>query len=121
MADVFLPPSRVWTTDFASNNLFNFLNKYDIEVISLDPDNEITERIVNQVKTLASEGTIKYIYVPQHEELSEELNKIVEEAKLEIIYFHTLENITETERTSKEDYITIMNANIDLLKEELYN
>lgn len=105
----------------ASNNLFNFLNKYDIEVISLDPDNEITERIVNQVKTLASEGTIKYIYVPQHEELSEELNKIVEEAKLEIIYFHTLENITETERTSKEDYITIMNANIDLLKEELYN
>jgi len=103
-----------------SNNLFNFLTKYDIEVISLDPDNEVTERTINQVKSLASSGKIKYLYVPQHEELNEELNNLVNETGLEIIYFHTLENITETERTNKEDYITIMNANIDLLKEELY-
>lgn len=103
-----------------SNNLFNFLTKYDIEIISLDPDNEVTERTINQVKTLAANNEIKYLYVPQHEELTEDLNNLVNETGLEIIYFHTLENITETERTNKEDYITIMNANIDLLKEELY-
>lgn len=105
----------------SSNNLFNFLTKYGIEVISLDSDNEITEKTLNQVKTLINNGTIKFIYVPQHEELNETVNKLIEETKIEIIYFHTLENITETERTNKDDYITIMNANIELLKEELYN
>jgi len=105
----------------ASNNMFNFLKKYDIEVISLDEDNEITEKTINQVKTLIKDGTIKYIFVPQHEELNEQISKIVEETKVEIKYFHTLENITETERNNKDNYITIMNANIELLKEELYN
>lgn len=105
----------------ASNNLFNFLTKYDIEVISLDSDNELTDKIINQVKTLVSDGTIKYIFVPKHEELNETINKLVEETKIEIIYFHTLDNITETERTNKDNYITIMNSNLELLKKELYN
>ena len=107
-------------TIVTSNNLFNFLTKYDIEVISLDEDNDITERQLSQVNSLIDSGKIKYIYVPEHEELNKYVKDLESKGKIKVIYFHTLENITETERNNKDDYITLMNENIDLLREELY-
>jgi ABC-type Zn uptake system ZnuABC Zn-binding protein ZnuA len=45
---------------------------------------------------------------------------IVKETEAEILEFHTLTNISETERNNKKDYLSLMNDNIELLKNELY-
>ena len=62
---------------------------------------------VNELDDILKKVTPKYVITDS--QAFNEVKKIVPE------------NITETERTNKEDYITIMNANIELLKEELYN
>ncbi|MDD4608459.1 MAG: zinc ABC transporter substrate-binding protein, partial [Bacilli bacterium] len=103
-----------------SNDLFKFLEKYDLEVISLEENNNLTDKVIADVTNLIKTDEINYIFVPQNEELNETIQKLVDDTEVEIIYFHTLTNISETERNDKVDYLTIMNSNIELLKKELY-
>ncbi len=103
-----------------SNDLFKFLEKYDLEVISLEENNNLTDKVIADVTNLIKTDEINYIFVPQNEELNETIQKLVDDTDVEIIYFHTLTNISETERNDKVDYLTIMNSNIELLKKELY-
>ena len=39
---------------------------------------------------------------------------------INITYLHSLSNITEEERNNKENYLTIMSDNIDILKTETH-
>lgn len=38
----------------------------------------------------------------------------------EITELHKIDNITDKERDDKEDYISLMNKNLELIKQELY-
>ena len=49
-------------TIVVDNDLFKFLEKYDIRVISLEENENLTEPIINEVKKLINDGEIKYIY-----------------------------------------------------------
>lgn len=107
-----------YNTILVSNNLFSYLNRYGLNVISLDPDT-VTEKIYSDTQELIKNKKIKYIYVPKNEELDETLSTFIKDNKLQVIYFNILDNISTEERTNKKDYITIMYENIDLLKKEL--
>ena len=41
-------------------------------------------------------------------------------SELQTIGLHKLDNITDAERSDKQDYVTIMESNLELLKKELY-
>ena len=108
-------------TIIVGNDLFKFLEKYDFNVISLEENENLTDKVIADVKTLIQNGEIDYIFLKQNEDPNNTIKAIVDEFGIEIIYIHTLSNITETERNNNEDYLSIMNENLELLKQELYD
>lgn len=103
-----------------SNDIFLFLEKYKLNVLSLEDNEELTDKKVNDAKVLMKSGTIKYIVVLPEDKLSDEVEKLITDNKIEKLYYHPLTSITKDEELSDNDYITIMYKNIELLKKELY-
>ncbi len=102
-----------------TDDLFSFLSKYGFNVISLDSDTA-TEKTIATASKLIKDGTVKTVFAPSEEELNEAVKKIVETNSIEVSYLHTLSNITTDERKNKEDFLSIMKKNIELIKKELY-
>ena len=106
-----------------NSDVFNYLgkDKYGLTVYSLEETDNLTEKTISDVKKLINDGKIKYIYIKQHEEANETIKKLIKDTDVELIELHMITNLTETERSNKKDYFTIMNETIELLKKELYN
>lgn len=109
-----------FNTIVVTDDLFLFLKKYNINVMSLDKDS-LTNKTLNDVKSLMGEEKISYIFAKKDEKLSDEVNALVDEYKVEVVYIHTLANLTNEEKENGSTYLTIMNENIEKLKNELYN
>ncbi len=104
-----------------SSDLFKFLEKYDLNVISLEENENLTEKTIADVVDLINDGKIQYIILKQDEEMNDTIKKIVNETNVEVVYYHMLSNLTGEERNAKKDYISIMSDNIDILRNELYD
>lgn len=107
-------------TIIVDNDIYKYLEKYGFEVISLD-DDTISEKTLTQAKTYLKESNNQYIYVINKNDISDEIQKILDETDTELIELDTISNLTEEERYNKEDYISIFNSNIEKLKSALYN
>ena len=103
------------------NDLFKFLEKYGFTVISLEETDTLTNKTVIDVETLIKNGNVKYIYTIDNESLNNTVKNIIEKTNAEVIQLHSISNLTEKERNNKENYLTLYNENIELLKKELYN
>ena len=104
-----------------SNDTLKYLEKYGFEIISLDEKNGTpSDKVVNDVITMLKDGTIDYIFMFEYDEVNGTIQKIIDETGCETKTFRRLSNITDEERDKKEDYISLMNENISLLREELY-
>ena len=108
------------TTIVVDNNIFKFLEKYGFTVISLD-ETTVTEKNISDVTNMIKNNKISYIFTADIDNLSETVTNIKNNTNVNITKLHTLSNLTDDERSEKNDYITIMNDNINLLKNELYN
>ncbi len=102
-----------------SDNLL-YLTKYNLEVISLDKDNENYDKNLALFKNYIKNEKIKYFYVYENAEVEDEVSKVIEDNKITILNFKNLKNITDEERDKEETYLTIMYQNLDELKKELY-
>ena len=154
------------TTIVTDNNLFKFLEKYNITVIPLEekiititikngdslseisskynvsvsdiltfnnkkdetvkfgeiikiPVSIIDSSNLNKVKKLIAEKKIKYIYT-DNVETNEVVKKLIEDEKLELITINTMYSIDGGITNNNENYLTVMNDNLELLKKELY-
>ncbi len=108
-------------TIIVNNDALKYLEKYGFEVISLDDTNEsISDRTVKNVTNLINNGTVKHIFVLEHTENNDTVKNIIESTNVETYTYRRLDSITDSERDEDKNYITIMNENIDLLKNELY-
>ena len=108
-------------TIVASSNLFKFLEKYDLEVISLEETDDLTEKTILNVIDKIKNGEVNYIFMKDNEEISSTIQRIIDETNVEVARFHTIVNLTGEERNAKKDFMTIMSDNIDLLRNELYD
>jgi len=104
----------------ASDDLFKYLEKYGLTVYSLDSDT-VTAKTIGDVKNLINNGTINYIFTKENEDLNKTTSDIINETGVKTLNWHTLSNITESQRSANEDYFSLMNDNIEMLKNELYN
>jgi len=102
-----------------SDNLL-FLEKYDLEVISLDKNNPSYEKNLALFKSYIKNESIKYFYVYENSEINEEVTKVLEESKIETLDIKNLKSITDEERDGDKDYLSIMYQNLDEIKKELY-
>lgn len=103
------------------NDIFKFLEKYNFKVISLEENDMLTDKTVADVRALINNGTIDYIFLKQEDEVNETINKIVKETNIELVTLHSITNLNENERSSNKDYLSLMNENIEKLKNELYD
>lgn len=104
------------STIIVSNDLFKFLEKYNFNVISLEQNENLTEKTIDDVKKLIKNGTIKYIYLIDGEETSDTIKDIINETKVNTLKLNTISTITTKQRQDNQDYLTIMNENIQSLK-----
>ena len=102
-----------------SDNLL-FLEKYDLNVISLDENNTNYERNLALFKSYLRQETIKYLYIYENAPLTEEVKQTVEDNSVETLDIKNLKNITDEERDQNEDYFTIIYNNLEEIKKELY-
>lgn len=102
------------------SNELTFLSKYGLNIYSID-ETTITDKIYNDASNLVDGGEIKYIFLLSGEEENEYTKKLREEhTDLEIEYINPINNISTEDKNDGKDYISIMNDNIDKLKQELY-
>lgn len=102
------------------DNELTFLNKYGLNIISLDKDT-ITEKVYNDAKDMVNGNGLSYIFVIKDHKKNEYTNRLLKEIPdLKVIEIDPINNISTSDKNEGIDYITIMNDNIDKLKQELY-
>jgi zinc transport system substrate-binding protein len=96
-----------------------YLEKFGLDVICIDSD--ATDKTISQAQQLITSGTISYIYAFKGESLNDNAKDLLKtNSGLKKLELHKLDNISDSERAAGKDYLTIMNENLDLLKQELY-
>lgn len=103
-----------------ANDALLFLSKYNLNVLTLNQNNENYARSYNEAKKLSSTGDLKYIYTIKGQKLSDDINLFVNENNLEIIEIDPMYTLSEENRRSSEDYLTVMKTNIEKFKAELF-
>lgn len=107
-------------TIVVSNDLFEFLKKYGFNVISLEENTNLTDKKIEDVRNLINNNKISYIFLKQHDDISETIQKLIDSTKVKTLTLHSISNLDDDEKDTY-DYISLMNNNIELLKEELYD
>lgn len=100
-----------------TNDSFNFLSKYNINVISIK---EGDTKSINEAKKLINSGEIKYAYVLRGNTLSQEIETFINNYNLEKIEIDSMYTITDEDKNNGNDYLSIMTENINKFKTELF-
>lgn len=107
-------------TILVDNNLFKYLEKYGFTVISLEDSATLTDKIKADARLAIETANINYIFTTDNSKLNSTVKSFIDEYKLDVLELKTISNLTDDERENKEDYISLLNENIDTLKNELY-
>ncbi len=103
-----------------TDDAFSYLTKYNINVISLDPDNSNVTKSYSDAKKLIQSEDIKYVYVMKGRQISEDLEAFIANNSLEKLEIDTMYTLSDEQRKNNVDYLQIMNDNITKLKTELF-
>ena len=96
------------------------LEKYGFTVISLQDNKGVSEKNLVDAKKLIQDKTIKYIFTLSGTEVNNTVTTLVKTTNVELLEINSLSNITDKQRSEKEDYFSLLNENIEMLKKELY-
>lgn len=106
-------------TIVVADSALKYLEKFGLTVICID--SESSQKTLADVENLIENKAISYIYTFKNKKVDNNVKNILEtHTDITAIELHKLDNITDTERSEKEDYISIMNDNLELIKKELY-
>ena len=108
-----------YKTIVVDNDMFKYLEKYNLKVISLEETDTLAETTVNEVRKLINNGSVKYIFSSQ-DTTNSTCQKLIDNYGVSLITLNTMQSIDGGITNSNENYITIMNNNLDLLDKELY-
>lgn len=106
-------------TFVVSNNMFLYLKKYGINVISLEETDDLSAKDIATVRNLIENGELKYIYILKGEEVNNTIKELTDGKDVKLIELHTLSNLDEDEY-DKYDYMSLQNQNLENLKLQLY-
>lgn len=109
-----------YKTILTTNDVFNYLTKYNINVISLDENNKTIDKAYAEAKKLVSTKAIQYVYYLEDDTLNERQEKFISENSIVKVPIKSMFTITEEEKNNNKDYILMMNDVIDNYKKELY-
>ena len=107
-------------TIFTNSNSLKFLERYGLKVNVIQKDNKYFEKNIALLNDAISNKTVKYIYMIEDSEPIEEIQKLVDDKKIELLTFRNIKNITDKERNEKMNYNDILSENLENLKKEIY-
>ena len=110
-----------YKTIVATDNNYKFLEKYGIKVYILN--NNTTEKDLVAIDDLIDSGDITKIFTYEDEKPNTNVQNMINKYpnNLKTISFKHIVVLTDEQRKTDTDYITLMNQNLDVLKEELYH
>ena len=104
-----------------NSDSLKYLEKYGFEVISLDSTNEaVSDKTISSTIDSITNGEVKHIFLLESNDNSDAVKQVIDKTNVETYTFKRLDNIKEEDRDENNDYFTIMNSNIELLRNELY-
>ena len=103
-------------TIIVSDDAFLFLEKYGIEVISIDTDTA-KDKDIKKAKDLINGGKCSYIFI-KYKEDSDDVNDFIEDTGAKKIELYTMTNLNDI-NIEQNDYIALMNQNLENLQLEL--
>ena len=112
--------NAISNTIVISNNSLKFLEKYGFNIISLDEDT-VDKSTVSKVKNLMNNGSINYIITLDNETTSDTVKNLISTGKVKEATIKTIATLTDEQRKNKDTYMTIMNENVELIKQECYS
>lgn len=105
-------------TIIVSDDAFKFLEKYGFNIISLDSDT-VTDKDVSDAIELINNGTSKSLFIKYKEEPEGKVKEVLDSTGATKRELYTMTNLIDID-TNKNDYVALMNQNIETLKLELY-
>lgn len=106
-------------TIIVADSALNYLEKFGLDVVCID-DNA-SQKTLSDAENLMANGSVSYVFAFKGEELSENAKALINSySSIKTSELHRLDNITDQERSEKDDYITITKDNLELIKKELY-
>ena len=109
-----------YNTILTTNEVFKYLTKYNINVISIDENNKTIDKSYAEAEKLVKSKNIQYVYYLEDDELNERQEKFISENSIVKVPIKSMFTITEEEKNDNKDYISMMNDVIDNYKKELY-
>lgn len=105
-----------------SHNAFSYLASrygFEIEAISgLEPSDEPTQQEIQNIVEIIKKDSLKYVFY--EEQLNPEFAKtIADESGAEVKVLRSIESLTKDEEQNKDNYITLMEKNLEVLKQGL--
>lgn len=107
-------------TIYTNSKSLLFLEKYGIKVIVVDKESELYEKNLALFKEACENDKVKNFFVLEDSKTSDEVDKVINDEKINEIEFRNIKNITDEERNAKKNYVNLMDINIENLKKELY-
>lgn len=105
---------------YTNSKSLSFLEKYGLKVIVVNTDLELYDKNLALLKEAIEKKNVKYFYTIEDGNISEDIQKLIDDKQITTLEFRNLKNITDDERNNKKNYVDIMNLNIESLKKELY-
>ncbi len=106
-------------TIVVGNDTFKYLEKYGFTVISLEENDNLTDKTIAEVKELLSSKLISYVFLMDDEEENNTIKNLKEAYGFTTVSLNSLSTLNADDRKDKKDYITIMQDNINSIKLEV--
>ena len=108
-----------YTTIIVDNDMFKFLEKYGLRVISLENNDNYSLNTFEEAKKLIKEKQVKYIYC-LNEKSNSIVNELIKQVGGEIVVINGMYSVDGGITNTNDNYLTIMKSNISLIERELY-
>jgi len=108
------------STIIVDKNSFKFLEKYGFTVISLEEGLTLTDKVLADARLAIETENVDYIFTTDKNKLSDKVKNIISKYKLGVLELNTITNLTDEERDNNDDFISLLNDNIEQIKNELY-
>lgn len=106
-------------TIVVASSTLKYLEKFGLNVICID--DEATDKTISDAEALINDGEISYLYMFDGDSVNSVAKQLLKTyPNLKEQKLHKLINLTDSDRSNNKDYINIMNNNLDLIKQELY-
>lgn len=104
-----------------TSSAYKYLEKYGVKVYLVNDDT--ADKDLKEIDNLIKQGKITKIFTYEEDKTTANIQNIINKYPnvVSLVSFKHMNLLTEEARKSNSDYVTLMNQNLDTLKEELYH